>query len=145
MDRILLRGRRTPENQKALPLGRKSLGSAHASRGRASTLPANILAVGPKHSKGNNGSRYKHDIRITIFMSKNNQLYRTIRTATYWGIADEPNAGQIVKPDPNIKVNFSGQGAEEPDHWHRWLLRPRRERPSRRAPEPRDELPPSHP
>src|SRR5215831_12251814 len=49
-----------PENQKALPLGRKSSGSAHTSRGRASTLPANILAVGPEHSTGNNGDRSAH-------------------------------------------------------------------------------------
>jgi hypothetical protein len=34
---------------------------------------------------------------------------------------------------------------EEPDHRHRHMLRPRRERPSCRAPKTSDELPPSHP
>jgi hypothetical protein len=33
---------------------------------------------------------------------------------------------------------------EESDHWHRRLLRPRRERPRRRAAKPCDELPPPH-
>src|SRR5215831_20306987 len=58
--RILAGGCRTPRNQKALPLGRKSSGSAPASRGRASTLPANFLAVGPEHSTGNDGNRSAH-------------------------------------------------------------------------------------
>ena len=39
---------------------------------------------------------------------------------------------------------ISGLFAEEPDHRHRQLLR-RHRRPHRRAPQPRDELPPSHP
>jgi hypothetical protein len=37
-----------------------------------------------------------------------------------------------------------GAGAEITDHRQRRLLRARRYRPRRRAPEPRDELPPSH-
>src|SRR5262249_46716830 len=38
----------------------------------------------------------------------------------------------------------SGLGAEEPDHRHRRLLRPRQQRPRRRGPEPSDERPPLH-
>ena len=59
--RILAEGRRTPRNQKALPLGRKSSGSAPASRGRASTLPATSLAVGPVHSLVDDDGPGLHD------------------------------------------------------------------------------------
>src|SRR5262249_36539901 len=34
--------------------------------------------------------------------------------------------------------------AQNPNHRWLWLLRPRRDRPRRRAPEPRNEIPPSH-
>jgi hypothetical protein len=43
-----------------------------------------------------------------------------------------------------LVVIISGLYAEIPNHRHRRLLRPRRERPRRRAPEPRHELPPPH-
>src|SRR5262249_49503861 len=49
-----------PAKSKSPSAGRKSSGSANASRGHASTLPANILVVGPGHSMGNNGNRYEH-------------------------------------------------------------------------------------
>jgi hypothetical protein len=43
-------------------------------------------------------------------------------------------------------VNFSGLGAEEPDHRHRRLLRPQHQRRRRRrTTEPRDEIASSHP
>src|SRR6516165_5979508 len=42
-----------------------------------------------------------------------------------------------------LEVIISGPGAEIPDYRQRWLLRPRRERPSRCAAQSRDELPPS--
>jgi hypothetical protein len=44
-----------------------------------------------------------------------------------------------------LVVIISGLGAKIPDHRHPRLLRLRRERPRRRAPEPCDERPPSHP
>src|SRR5258708_5054862 len=47
--------------------------------------------------------------------------------------------GQEVLPERIGRV-----AAEEPDHRHRGLLRARRERPRRRAPEQRDELAPLH-
>jgi hypothetical protein len=71
--RILVGGRRTPKNQKALPLGRKSSGSAHASRGRASTLPATILAVGPEHSMDSDGNRSAHDLWLADLQKKINR------------------------------------------------------------------------
>src|SRR5262249_54464189 len=36
------------------------------------------------------------------------------------------------------------RGLQNPYHWHRRLLRPRRQRPYRRPAKPRDEFPPSH-
>src|SRR5262249_54831478 len=63
--RILAGGCRTPRNQKALPLGRKSSGSALASRGRASTLPATFLAVGPVHSLVDDDGPGLHDQELT--------------------------------------------------------------------------------
>jgi hypothetical protein len=39
---------------------------------------------------------------------------------------------------------IKGGAAEEPDHRHRWLLRPCRKGPRRRAAEKRDELAPFH-
>jgi hypothetical protein len=51
---------------------------------------------------------------------------------------EKRNGGVLV-------VNFSGLGAEEPDHRQRPLLRVRRDWPRGRRPaEPRNELPPSH-
>src|SRR5262245_2810043 len=50
---------------------------------------------------------------------------------------------QTIAERGHIKCIAAGRRAvKEPDHWHRRLLRPRRERPSRRAAEQRDELPP---
>jgi hypothetical protein len=43
-----------------------------------------------------------------------------------------------------LVVIISRLGAEEPDYRHRWLLRPRRQRPRRRASEPSNELSPPH-
>jgi hypothetical protein len=43
-----------------------------------------------------------------------------------------------------VKFVISRLGVEEPDHRQCRLLSPRHHRPRRRAPEPRDELPPSH-
>jgi hypothetical protein len=48
------------------------------------------------------------------------------------------------RSDFDLVVN-SGLREEHPDHRHRRLLRPRAKGPRRRTPEPRDELPPSHP
>jgi hypothetical protein len=45
----------------------------------------------------------------------------------------------------NINVNIFRITAEITDHRHRRLLRPRHQRPRRRASEPRDELPSPHP
>jgi hypothetical protein len=53
------------DNQKALPLGRKSSGSTPASRGRASTLPATMLAVGPVHSLIDNDVPGRHGARTS--------------------------------------------------------------------------------
>ncbi len=48
------------------------------------------------------------------------------------------NCGYLLDP-------FSSRtGIEETDHWHRRLLRPRRERPRRRTAEQRDEGAPFH-
>jgi hypothetical protein len=63
------------ENQKALPPGRKGSGLAHISRGRALTLPANILAVGPEHSTGDEDNRYSH-AALPNGSSAKNQLAR---------------------------------------------------------------------
>src|SRR5262249_26773956 len=49
----------------------------------------------------------------------------TERGEELWGVAGRP-------------------GGEDPDHWHHRLLRARRERPSSRAAEQRDELAPFH-
>src|SRR5262249_3828520 len=42
------------------------------------------------------------------------------------------------------RVNGRRTGAKNSNHWHRWLLRPRRERPRRRAAEQRGKLAPSN-
>jgi hypothetical protein len=60
-------------NQKALPLGRKSLGSAHASRGCASTLPANIPTVGPEHSLRDDGDHSVHACSIAKLLVEINR------------------------------------------------------------------------
>jgi hypothetical protein len=45
--------------------------------------------------------------------------------------------------DLSVPVKFL-LAAQPPDHWHRLLLSPRRQRPRRRAPESRDEVPSPH-
>src|SRR5262249_6234280 len=50
-----------------------------------------------------------------------------------------------VKSGEKLARQFERCEVEKPDHWHRWLLRARRERPRRRrAAEERDELAPPH-
>src|SRR6185295_6985565 len=65
-----------PKNQKALPSGRKSSGSAHVSRGRASTLPASISTVGPEHSNGGGHSYRAHGRNLMIKAPKINWMRR---------------------------------------------------------------------
>src|SRR5262249_33224310 len=43
-----------------------------------------------------------------------------------------------------VRGDLWRSGTHEADHWHRWLLRPRRDRPRSRAAEQRDELAPFH-
>src|SRR5262249_3823276 len=73
MDRILLGERRTLRNQKALPPGRKSLGSASRSDVRL-TLPATIHAVGPGHSPSDDLNCSAHTRKITIRRLKINRM-----------------------------------------------------------------------
>src|SRR5262245_55820096 len=50
----------------------------------------------------------------------------------------------LTERSQELRVVAGRPGAEEPDHWHRWLLRARRQRPCRRAAEQRDEPAPVH-
>src|SRR5262249_54510553 len=51
---------------------------------------------------------------------------------------------QSLPKGGQASVGFPGRCAKKPNYWHRWLLRPRRERPrDGRATEKRDELAPS--
>jgi hypothetical protein len=58
-------------------------------------------------------------------------------------ILPTPYTNASVTVDDPWLLERSRNRAQEPDHRHRWLLRPRRERPScGRAAEQRDELTP---
>jgi hypothetical protein len=48
----------------------------------------------------------------------------------------------LTKSAQTLRLAVGRYGAEEPDHWHRQLLRARCNRPHRRAAEERDELAP---
>jgi hypothetical protein len=51
----------------------------------------------------------------------------------------------LAKSPKTVHHRVRGPGVEDPDHWHRWLLRLHRERPRRRrAAEQRYELAPFH-
>jgi hypothetical protein len=56
--------------KKALSRDGRASGSAHASRGRASTLPANLSAVGPEHSKRGDGNPGGHGCRLEDLLAE---------------------------------------------------------------------------
>src|SRR5262249_18322287 len=58
------------------------------------------------------------------------------------GVAGFPEP--IMKGRQHVRCTSGRSALEEPNHWHRELLRARRERPRRRAAEQCDERPPFH-
>jgi hypothetical protein len=95
------------------------------------------------NSRGNN---HRH-MPANEIGSERRQLVRATFAAFNGHVASHNVTGlrqAFVEPRQKTFRN-SRYRSEPPYHRHRRLLRPRHHRPRRRAPEPRDEIPPSHP
>ena len=68
----------------------------------------------------------------------------TLENAHLSGANLEGTHSGLMKCRHQVRGRLRKGRVQEPNHRHRRLLRPRRQRPRCRAPKPRDELPPSH-